>query len=276
MRLAALASTALCLGLGAAQAAPPPPVLDPWVGFYAGGNIGYSWGHIDIASSVGPFEQRDNVPPFFQFLFPGGATSSSLRVNGPIGGLQVGQVSRVAPNWLGGIELDFQLSGEKASGQNGFFGGTPNCTSGRCSFLNTGDITAQLSYFGTLRGRTGPEINGLWFYVTAGAAWGRVAISATNSLALFNNTQNPPALVGAFASATSYSQTLAGPAAGIGVEGLVLGSPNLRWKLEYLHIDLGRLNGAVFGTTPLVTISSARFTDDIVRTGISYRFTGGP
>ena len=46
VKLALLASTSLCLSIGSSHAAdlpvkaPVAPVVDPWVGWYAGGNLG--------------------------------------------------------------------------------------------------------------------------------------------------------------------------------------------------------------------------------------------
>ena len=52
-KLALLASTSLCLCWGSSYAADMPvkahvaPIaaVDPWIGWYVGGNIGYSWGN---------------------------------------------------------------------------------------------------------------------------------------------------------------------------------------------------------------------------------------
>jgi len=49
-------------------------------------------------------------------------------------------------------------------------------------------------------------------------------------------------------------------------------------KFEYLYMDLGRFNGATFTLAPgsLIGVNvSSRFTDNILRAGINYKF-GGP
>ena len=114
IRLAILASTALCLGFDFAVAADMPVkapprayVADPWVGPYVGGNIGYSWGRTDADTTVGSFVQTAN----FTFPFPGGSNTTSLSPNGIVGGLQGGYILRIAAQWLAGVEADFQWTG---------------------------------------------------------------------------------------------------------------------------------------------------------------------
>jgi outer membrane immunogenic protein len=65
---------------------------------------------------------------------------------------------------------------------------------------------------------------------------------------------------------------------GAGVEGVISG--NWTAKLEYLYIDLGNVSGSF--ATPLIAPSgafatssySSHITDNIVRVGINYRFSG--
>ena len=254
-KLAILASTSLCLGLSASNAADmalkaprAPVVTDPWVGFYAGGNIGYSWGRTDTSISVLPFG-LDNLANFGTFVFPGAASSASSNVNGVIGGGQFGFVGRIAPHWLGGVEADIQWSGQRGSVRGQVAGLAPDCTSNDCSFTNSHDITTRLNWFGTFRGRAGVEFDKFWIYGTAGFAYGNVSVSGSNNLLLINN--NGPAVIGNFVTPYSYSQLKGGWTAGLGIEGLI-GDGRWRWKLEYLHIDLGSINGGMFGGFPTV------------------------
>jgi outer membrane immunogenic protein len=243
-------------------------VVDPWVGYYAGGNIGYSWGRTTTTSSVSPFGS-DDLLGFGSFGFQGATSSQSTNVNGVIGGLQTGYVGRIAPHWLGGIETDFQWSRQRGSGHSALGGNALECTSGDCSFLSLHDVTTRLDWFGTIRGRAGYETNGLWFYGTGGLAYGKVSVSGSNTLVLTDNTG--PAVIGTFVTPFNYSQVKGGWTAGFGVEGLI-GDGRWRWKAEYLHIDLGSINGGFFGTFPVVQANTAHFTDEIVRVGFNYRF----
>jgi len=266
-KLAILASTALCVTSGFAQTADAaPPVPYSWTGFYVGGNLGYSWGKPDTITAVSPFSQ---LAPAFSF--PGGSSSTPLKPNGFIGGGQVGYNWQFAPRWLTGIEADWQWSGQKASKLGGFTGNTTACSSAICAFTNTADITAKLSWFGTVRGRVGVLSNNMLFYGTGGLAYGKVLVSGTNTLSL-NDVGN--AITTTYSTPFSYSKTKEGYAVGGGIEGAI-GTSNWTWKVEYLHIDLGSMSGGSFGSVPVVTLSD-KFTDEIVRIGINYRFAATP
>jgi outer membrane immunogenic protein len=275
-KLAILASTALCLGFEFAAAAdlpvkarPMPYVADPWVGFYAGGNIGYSWGRTDAETTVGSFVQPD---PFI-FTFPGGSTSTDLKPNGIVGGLQAGYILRIAAQWLAGVEADFQWTGQKGSGLGHFSAFTSDCTSSDCAYRNTTDVTAKLSWFGTVRGTVGYEVYGLWFYGTFGVAYGKVSVSGANSLVLIDNVT--ASVVGNYTTLVSFSKTKVGLAGGAGIAGLI-GTTGMTWKLEYLHIDLGSIGSASFNGVPAVAVNIGNFTDDIVRIGVNIPLSPRP
>lgn len=277
-KIVMLAGTSLCLSFASSQAADlpvkarPVAVVDPWVGWYAGGNIGYSWGRTTTEIVVGPLGQ---VPGGGAFTFPGGTSYQSSNVNGVIGGVQAGYVGRIAPHWLGGVEADFQWSGQKGSGRGGVGPNPTECTFGSCTYTTAHDVTTRLNYFGTFRGRVGPEFNGIWLYGTAGFAFGKVSVSGNHSITLLDTSAVqfgfPPEVVGTFLTPFSYSQLKGGWTAGVGAEGLIGNGP-WRWKVEYLHIDLGTINGGKFAAVPFVQVNTTRFTDEIVRVGLNYRF----
>ena len=251
------------------------PILDPWVGPYVSGNVGYGWGSLNTTATVDPFTFASGST---FFTFPGGGGPIRLDPNGIKAGGEVGYVWRWAPHWLSGVDADFQWSGEKASGMGAFSGnfGFPasisNCTSfatpASCSYTNTTDITASLSWFGSFRFRGGYEANGLWFYGTVGPAFGRVAVSGTNTLNVVGSIGGP---VFTYTSVTpfSYSTTRLGAIGGVGVEGLIGTSNHWRWKAEYLCLDLGSIGGGSFG---VFNVSAGKFIDEIFRVGIIYNF----
>lgn len=104
-----LAST-FALVIGAANAADMAPVYrkaplataDYWTGFYAGLNVGYGVGVGDYVSvlplNIGTFGAQGDV--------------GRAAAPGFLGGGQVGFNWRMAPQWVVGVEADFQGAGQ--------------------------------------------------------------------------------------------------------------------------------------------------------------------
>jgi outer membrane immunogenic protein len=103
------------------------------------------------------------------------------------------------------------------------------------------------TWLGTARGRVGYAFDRWLPYLTGGAAFGNVYVG--NS-------------VGA------VSSTKTGWTAGVGLEYAFLG--NWTTKIEYLHVDLGSANCSAACAPPL----SAKFTAEVVRLGLNYKFAG--
>lgn len=254
-----LATTALVMmGAGGQEAiAQVPPPAAGFTGFYFGGNLGYSWGRADVENIIAPFTQT--AP--YTFNFPGDIVTASLKPSGFVGGVQTGYNWSVARLWVFGVETDFQWTGQKDTGQ-GLVANTANCTFGTCNYNSLADVTAKLSWFGTVRGRFGPEWNNLWFYATGGLAYGHISVSGLNTL---TDTTGGAQWLTPF----SFSTTKTGWTFGGGIEGY-LGTGAWRWKIEYLHIDLGSFSGGSFGNVPNVTVNVTKFTDDILRVGFNF------
>jgi outer membrane immunogenic protein len=278
-----------------------------WTGFYVGGNVGGSWGNArtDIAGSgttitnLGGVFVATNPPATF-------ADSQTQRLNGVIGGGQVGYNYQFSPRWVLGFEADIQGSGER--GSNTFadpLSGTvcdsvaivpppAHCVPGNANPLNAAAVTAydaKIAWFGTVRGRLGFLIGDHLFYGTGGLAYGRVELSGNTNVNGSVTTITvfpPPTLPFATPGATAFSEskTNVGFAVGGGIEGkcsywLPTG---WTWKAEYLYVDLGSLDtvapfpGAIpsanFGNTPFTgpLTTHTHFTDNIVRVGLNYKF----
>ena len=102
--------------MATAVAAPNTPNPPSWTGFYVGGNIGYSWGEArtDIAGDA-IFASTSGVilgglpwrTPF--------ALSDRARLEGVIGGGQIGYNFQFNRYWLFGIEADLQASRERGT-----------------------------------------------------------------------------------------------------------------------------------------------------------------
>ena len=279
----------------------------PWTGFYVGGNVGGSWGdaRTDIQSTATTISFPGQAPftnPLVAF-----PDTSTQRLNGFIGGGQVGYNYQVSPHWVLGFEADIQGSGERGS-SNTFVDSfsTALCISApitpppivcdKSSPANGTAVTtydAKITWFGTVRGRVGFLIDDVLVYGTGGLAYGKVKVSGNANVsgsADFSNA-NPPVPVTAFtpgATLFSESKTNVGFALGAGMEGRLLA--NWTWKLEYLYVDLGSLDTVspfpaalpLFTGLPFTTpftgaiTTHTRFTDNIVRVGLNYKFGYAP
>jgi outer membrane immunogenic protein len=281
----AIASTtfAVVVGISSASAADlaarpytkAPVVVDPaydWSGFYIGGNAGYSWGR---QRTDGTLSGTQNVSVF---RTAGPTLISSVdtiaaaplvgrgNMDGFIGGGQIGY-NWQRSKWLFGLEADIQGSDERATSEV--------CLTAACP-VGSGLFTAnyKLDWFGTVRGRVG-------FLPTD-----RVLLYATGGLAYGHVTANAPAIP------VSWGSTRAGWTVGAGAEAAI--DRNWSVKVEYLYMDLGNIGGAAGSatavtnapntpgvgfntvtTTTLATAFNTRFTDNIVRVGVNYRW-GGP
>jgi outer membrane immunogenic protein len=233
-----------------------------WTGFYVGGNIGYSWGRSSDTSSL------TNGAGTTLFTSPGGSN-----LDGVVGGGQLGYNWQVQ-NWVWGFEADIQGTGER--GTRNFTCPTGICTPGTIPpgffalvFLIPGaavpaSIDQKIDWFGTVRARAGILVDPkVLLYATGGLAYGGVNTSETIGGALFSTTD-----------------TRVGYTVGAGIEGALGG--NWTAKLEYLYVDLGRTSGSfattigALGAGMLTSSYSSHVTDNVLRVGLNYKFTGGP
>ncbi len=314
--LGALPLVALIAGPAMAADLPvkaPPPVVAVfnWTGFYLGGNIGYSWGRSSNGEnffaaglSGGPGSTSCAVAGNQSTFAFCAASSDRNKLNGVIGGVEAGYNWQMA-NYLLGIEADFQGSGQKGSGA---FSAT--APTGSNSIQNSGAIipivstlagayTQKLDWLGTLRGRVGFVQDRWLVFATGGLAYGEVKsngiVSATGTA---TPTTAPFADCGPNScpflplGSWSVAQTRIGWTLGAGVEQAFAG--NWSWKVEYLHVDLGKVNtgfatltgcfgNAVSGGNPTASCINpgagngtinGRITDEIFRVGINYRING--
>jgi opacity protein-like surface antigen len=115
---AGLAFGALAVPAAAADMAPynkaplPAPVFS-WTGFYVGADVGGVWSSQDVSSACGGCGQAP--------------TAGSFSANGFTGGLYSGYNWQVAPQWVIGVEGDWNWAklGGSASAPNLFPNGTP-------------------------------------------------------------------------------------------------------------------------------------------------------
>jgi outer membrane immunogenic protein len=271
--------------------APPSVVASSWTGFYVGANVGYSWGRSGNDWNIFSPSNAAAIAGATTCNTDGGGAahaicwigSDSDKLKGVIGGLQAGH------NWqsgyfLAGIETDFQFSGQKGDqtfNSVAFAGAAAPATASLSA-----TYTEKLLWLGTLRGRLGFTADRWLIYTTGGLAYGRVTINgsatATGNTFFADNVCGP--IICPLAS-WSNSVTKAGWTIGAGVEGAI--SDNWSLKVEYLHVDLGQVSTTFatlhgcFGNAVVCSIQAAgtgaissRVTDEIVRIGINYKFSG--
>jgi outer membrane immunogenic protein len=270
-----LAASGLGLAADMVVKAPPPPPAPvySWTGFYVGGNIGYSWGKAsgDLNDpAIAFFSGLGSLPTSF---------SESLKPKGGIGGGQFGYNYQINPTWVVGLEADLQASNEHASNSqsastSGVFIG-PGITGLTSSAVGT-TFDARISWFGTARARAGVLITPTTLlYGTGGLAFGGVKVSGSGGAnisltACIAGIGCIPTGSASGAFAFNQSKTNTGWTLGGGVEGALAG--NWTWKAEYLYLNLGSESGSAADNFGGIASWSAKFTDNIVRVGLNYKF----
>jgi outer membrane immunogenic protein len=262
--LAAIASAA-------AADFPPPllsnngviPTITPnytWGGLYIGLNGGYAFG---TSNWTDPNNPGNSPTP--------GTSSGDFGTSGGLFGATFG-ANFAASSLVLGVEADLDWSSIKGSATpaNGF------CTLVVSGSLATGTTAAgstcntSNNWLGTARLRIGYAFDRILVFGTGGAAFGNVQTGLTGS-----------ALGLAPASGSYQSTVTAGWTLGAGVEMALAESWSA--KIEYLFVDLNAacnqpdscgidtisLSGAVVPAN-----NAVKFTANIVRFGVNYRFGG--
>jgi outer membrane immunogenic protein len=263
MKRIVLATALVALGSASALAADLPPrsydkapamaPVSNWSGLYIGGNVGYGWGNNSTDFAFLP------TPVLF------GVNNATLdnKSSSIVGGAQIGYNWQIG-SLVSGLEADVQRAGLKGEAgpvtatisSNGVTNGQP--------FVPSALTTShELSWFGTVRGRLGVTITpDLLIYATGGLAYGGIKAAGA---------ANFPGDGGLFAVTTNT--TKAGWTAGAGAEWMF--ARNWSARLEYLHVDLGNVSAATFGTQnipPFATKATWHNQYDIVRAGVNYHF----
>jgi len=216
---------------------PPPAVVAPvpvaaptafsWTGFYVGGDFGGSFASTSVASTT-----------------PGWA-SRSLHPAGVMGGAYAGYNYQVSPNFVLGVEGDFQGNSSSASFYYPTFDVTPR---------------VQQNWLASLNGRLGIAYDRALFYAIGGAAWGQGSVTVTPGILLFPANLPP----------VSRTANLSGWDVGAGVEYAF--DPRWVGRLEYRYYNFGSFNASNVGAyLPLHVQTSV----NTVRGGFAYLF-GAP
>jgi outer membrane immunogenic protein len=231
-------TTSMALISGAAVAADmpvkAPAIAAPfsWSGCYIGGNVGGAWADID---------QSVSLPGVI--VIPSSGRSSSV-----IGGAQAGCNWQYKPNWVFGVEGDFNWLNLKRS---------HDFTTTVSGEDYAGSQTTKLRWLTTVRARLGYAWDRSLLYMTGGLAGGGVKSSA--SVAFVGG----PTVFSESTSDTRWGWTL-----GAGYEYAF--TRTISGKLEYLHFDLG--NVTVVSSSSSWT-GNAKVSGDLVRVGINVKLT---
>jgi len=213
-----------------------------WTGGYVGANIGYGWGD---------FEQNFGADVVILGPISEGFDADG---DGILGGAQAG-FNWQSGQFVFGVEVDVQAA-DIDGGSNRFF------DFGLATL--DADVSTEIDWFGTARGRIGfVPTERLMIYGTGGFAFGE-----TTSTASYEAIP----IIGAPASdSASSSDTRTGWAAGAGAEYAF--ADNWTLKAEYLYVDLGE---ETFLNIVEPGIFEADLTSDVtlqtVRLGVNYKF----
>ena len=232
-----------------------------WGGFYVGVNGGYGFGASNWSDPNNAGRLNDTVagPPAKS---TGDFSTSGFLVGGTVGANF--QLSR----FVLGIEGDVDASTimGKINPKNGFCGNY--LTSGfTAPYDPASSCQTADNVLATVRGRLGYALDRVLIFGTGGAAFGKVGASLTG---------------GGFGTPTYQNTTAVGWTAGGGLEFALF--DNLTAKIEYLYVDLGSQTacntyascGYDYNTTigAFAPNDAIKFTANIVRIGINYKFGG--
>ncbi|HLK81211.1 MAG TPA: outer membrane beta-barrel protein [Xanthobacteraceae bacterium] len=285
--LTAVAFTAVVLPAMAADLAPvykapPPPPPPSWTGFYLGGTVGgiFTNNSVDVTTTNTANNISGNLSALGLTAGPASAAAATSSVGAGwsslAGGAELGYNWQVAPTLLLGLEADIQGIADP---------GGPSALSNVVArdavrfpgfnYAATISATDKVNWLGTARGRLGFLVTPTWLvYGTGGLAYGDVSSSTA-----ITGGETPNTGATNIAGAGSLSSTRVGWTVGAGAEYMFL--PNWTVKAEWLHYDLGSAsysNGTMTsfaGGVPAFTdvaSSTVKFSGDIVRGGINYKF----
>jgi outer membrane immunogenic protein len=238
--------------------APVVPVFS-WTGFYIGANAGGHWGHDTVTTTSSTLDGLTAAGA----AAIDAASPTTLNPAGVIAGGQIGFNLQVNHAVLG-IEADADWEGGSAS-RTLMLAAPPAVIAG-----DRLTDTTQGQFLGTIRPRLGVAFDRALLYATAGLAVGSV-----------KTTDQAMVAGGAVLEQISASTTRYGYVYGGGFEYAFV--DNWSFKAEGLHVELG---GTYDVGIPCVAACAAaappdiavhhRYTDNIARVGLNYRFGMAP
>jgi outer membrane immunogenic protein len=262
--IALLAGVAAVAGLGysasaadlGVRAAPPPPPLPIWTGFYVGAHAGAAWER----GSDWTFQDPNGV------INTANLNQAGNTALGGIGGFQAGYNWQFAPAWVAGFEADFSWASlsDHRTAQPLVCGGalTPNTSV---------QMSANTQWLASARGKLG--FTGWWntmFYATGGVAWADIEYAAQEA-------NEPPNFATDFRSNIAFDAIKTGWVAGGGAEWMA--TTNILLRIEYLYYNLNNGNSrSAFlfpnpGAFPAAfNYSWSNYNIQVLRVAASYKF----
>lgn len=179
--------------------------------------------------------------------------SNSASGSGFVGGGQLGYNWQQG-SWVYGVETDLSGTSLKSSMSGGL--SITGCPS------DAANTSANVDWYGTLRGRAGWASGPFLVYGTAGLAYGQVELNSTFT-----------ALSPALTTTAQVSSTRAGWVIGAGIEYLL--QPSLSLNLGYQYVDLGTLSLASTTTSGgfVTQTASTHAAFHVATLGLSWRFS---
>jgi opacity protein-like surface antigen len=229
----------------------PRMVVASWAGFYLGVHGGYGWKENDFAILT----EVDSINPIRGIDSKGWAAGGHAGYNWQTASI------------VTGLELDVTATGIKGSS-------APFAlfrAGGEVPFSFNESLSDNVKYLGTVRARLGwTPVQNILLYGTGGLAWERVERTVSTGFA---------SSFGAITQTARNARDHFGWVAGAGAEALLF-SPNWVGRVEYLHYDFGTVESvsSFVSTDPTNpnsprTDRGGRQTIDLVRAGLSYKFT---
>jgi outer membrane immunogenic protein len=247
-----------------ATAAPAMPAAS-WTGLYLGANVGGALGHSGTQDAVSLFPPG-GTPGVTNPVSEAGFTHSPA---GFVGGGQLGYNWQTS-NLVLGVEGDWDFAEQRNTFRtDSFLSSTVVVAPARLSYSDE----QLIKWLATARARVGwAQGSSLW-YVTGGAAWGKVDSN-------YNFAVSGSPVFATAAAAASSSNVKSGWTVGGGVEtslGWLGFGNNWSTKLEYLYVDLGNVSNTftvpvAAGGAAYTFTGSSNVRDHVVRAGLNYRF----
>ena len=132
-----------------------------WTGVYIGGSVGGGWGNVDTnVNCLGD----DCAGAIAEGAF---STHFSSNLDGGLGGGQIGYNFQASESLVLGVEAD--ISGTSISG-----GDSQQTNGGAVHPAEFAEVSEDLKYFGTVRGRIGYAARNWLVYATGGLAFAQV------------------------------------------------------------------------------------------------------